>query len=379
MASQGQPLVSVVIPTLNAGAPLTALLKAIRSQDIAGGVEVIVVDSSSSDGTAEIARSGGAMVLTIPRSRFGHGRTRNQGIQASRGRFVVLTVQDARPTDEHWLARLITPLLDYRRVAGSYGLQVACPSAGLLARARSWGWRQRHSCAVLKSLNATDDFWELSPRERLELIRFDNVTSCVRRSVWEELPFPDRDYAEDMAWAKQVLLHGYQTAFVPESRVWHSHERGWLYALHRAYMDGYARVELVDWPSPGLDLREAVGALRRVLFFAFTRRFDSMVDLKAIRHFVRREKDEYASLEHDQVAAVYVTALHFSQALLDNALHCCVEESLLPGAWAELVRFAVVTVVGENLGANVADELGRGNRIERLPWLAFHKLLYRGV
>lgn len=379
MRAQDQPLVSVVIPTLNAGVQFAELLRTVRSQEIADDVEIVIIDSGSRDDTADIARRAGARVLTTPRSEFSHGGTRNQAIRASRGAFVALTVQDALPVDEHWLSDLIAPLLEDPTVAGSYGLQLARPSAGLLARARSWGWCEAHNTPLVKSLDAPKEFWHLSPQERVELIRFDNVTACVRRSVWEEVPFPNRDYAEDLAWAKQVLRQGYHTAFVPESKVWHSHERGWRYNLCRAYMEGYERVRLVRWPSPELSLGEALRALRRAFFFALTRRFDPMVQPAAILRFVRSEIKEYETLCDDRSVTIYVAALQFSKVLLNSALRCCGEEVLPEGAWAELIRFAVVTLVGENLGANIAGRPRETGLPERVMWGTIHKLLYGRV
>jgi GT2 family glycosyltransferase len=76
----------------------------------------------------------------------------------------------------------------------------------------------------------------LSPRERLAACSFDNVCSCIRREVWEQYPFRASPIAEDLAWAKDVMLAGYGLAFVPAATVVHSHERPAAYELRRAYL-----------------------------------------------------------------------------------------------------------------------------------------------
>jgi glycosyltransferase involved in cell wall biosynthesis len=86
----GDPgLVSITIPTLNSSKTLPSTLESIKSQKY-GRIEVIVVDSYSSDSTREIAVRYGAEVLLeegLVRSRF-------RGIRACRGEFILLLDAD---------------------------------------------------------------------------------------------------------------------------------------------------------------------------------------------------------------------------------------------------------------------------------------------
>jgi rSAM/selenodomain-associated transferase 2 len=57
--------ISAIVPTLNAAASLPEMLMALR-----GGVaEIIIADGGSTDGTPDIARACGALVITAPRGR----------------------------------------------------------------------------------------------------------------------------------------------------------------------------------------------------------------------------------------------------------------------------------------------------------------------
>ena len=375
-----RPTVSVVIPTLNAGIQFGQLLAALRSQRLSGSVEILVIDSGSCDGSIELARAAGASVTSIPRRFFHHGRTRNHAIQVSRGEFVVMTVQDALPVDDSWLARLLAPLLEFPVVAGSYGLQAAPATAGLLARARSAVWCESRSQASVRSLAAPADFWEMPAEQRLELIRFDDVTSCVRRSVWEQIPFPEHDYGEDMGWAKSVLLAGHQVAFVPAAQVWHCHERTWLYELRRAYVDGIARVLLAGWPSPLLSLGDALAMLRRLLFFLGTRRFDSVPDPDAARRLLRAELHSYEPVAQlgSKPAQAYETALRFCWGLTNAAARLHQGEPFPEKAWIGLLRYALVAVVGQHLGTNSVGAL-QAPAFERSAWNMLHSILNRNV
>jgi len=67
-------MTSIIIPTYNAGQQIHSLCEALRSQTVSS--EIIVVDSSSSDRTVEIAESFGARVLIVQTQDFDHGGTR---------------------------------------------------------------------------------------------------------------------------------------------------------------------------------------------------------------------------------------------------------------------------------------------------------------
>ena len=379
MSTPHQPLVSVVIPTLNAGNGFLQLLEAIKAQQVPGDVETLVIDSHSQDGTMTLAQKAGAKVMSVPRRLFNHGRTRNQGIKASTGEFVALTVQDALPTDETWLARLLIPLLEQSEAAGSYGLQLAPPTSGLLARTRSTLWREGNDLPAVKSLEAFEQLWQMPPEKRLELIRFDNVTSCLRRSVWEQQPFPERNYGEDMAWAKSVLLKGHQVAYTPTAQVWHCHERGAVYELRRAYLDGYSRVDLVDWPSPSLTFIEALALVRKTMFFLLTKQYDSMVEPTVIRQFLLAEMHRHEPLRSSKSAQIYLKALRFALALTERAIRLYPSGPFPTGTWIELFRFATVAVVGQNLGATAAVVRAQNLSSERAAWNVLNWFLSRGV
>lgn len=84
---------------------------------------------------------------------------------------------------------------------------------------------------------------QLEDRERFDrevgyrqwLHFFSNNNSCLRRSVWEKLPFPDVMFAEDQTWMLSAIKAGYAKAFVPEAAVYHSHDFGVWETLQRNF------------------------------------------------------------------------------------------------------------------------------------------------
>ena len=103
--SSERPRFSVVVPAFNEGGYLAAALTSLHRQQVAGGVEVIVVDNASTDDTAAVAARHCARVVREPQR--GVCAARQRGSVEARGEIVVSTDADTiHPPD--WLARLDT-------------------------------------------------------------------------------------------------------------------------------------------------------------------------------------------------------------------------------------------------------------------------------
>src|SRR5581483_11305255 len=90
---------------------------------------VLVVDSSSCDGTLELASALGAETLSIPREEFNHGGTRNLARQHLGTEVVVMMTPDAYVRDEGALDTLVAPIIAGEATI-AYGRQVPRPKAG---------------------------------------------------------------------------------------------------------------------------------------------------------------------------------------------------------------------------------------------------------
>ena len=236
--------VSLVIPTFNAGPGFDELLLKLDAQEGDFEIEVVVVDSGSTDGTAELAARHGAVLHSVSKADFDHGATRDLGISLSSGEYVALTVQDAIPLDERWLATMVENLREDGRVAAVYGRHVPRPDAGVMTRALVGNLAVADSERRKQEIQDPETYKSLPPAQRRRIAAFDNVSSCLRRSVWEEFPFGKADFAEDLRWGKKVVEAGYTIIYEPRSVVVHSHERGALYDLRRHYVDQLVLDEL---------------------------------------------------------------------------------------------------------------------------------------
>ncbi|HRX01399.1 MAG TPA: glycosyltransferase family A protein, partial [Cyclobacteriaceae bacterium] len=111
--------VSVVIPVKNAGDEFGLLLKNYVTQKGFEKVEIVIVDSGSTDRTLQIARDFGANVIEISPEAFTHSYARNIGGEAATGDYLFFTVQDALPPGQTFLYELYSTLIENQVAAVS--------------------------------------------------------------------------------------------------------------------------------------------------------------------------------------------------------------------------------------------------------------------
>jgi rhamnosyltransferase len=234
--------VSVLLVTKNGTRYLAELLENVGLQQGCFQLcEIIAVDSGSRDATLAILRRFAVKTLQIPPAEFGHGKTRNLAASHAQGDYLVLLTQDATPANPHWLANLIAPLQADPGIAGAYSRHLPRPNCHPME------WRR----IVELELSGRKDSRVNSARDNSDYAHnpafyyfFTNVSSVIRRQVWQQFPFPEVEFAEDQLWAKYVLEAGYKTAYCADSQVYHSHGYGpWVnfcrhfdhvWALHKS-------------------------------------------------------------------------------------------------------------------------------------------------
>ena len=93
-SSQGDCELTILMPCLNEAETLAICIRKARSSLIELGVEgeVLIADNGSTDGSQDIARAAGARVVAVDRK--GYGAAIQGGIQAARGRFVLMADAD---------------------------------------------------------------------------------------------------------------------------------------------------------------------------------------------------------------------------------------------------------------------------------------------
>jgi glycosyltransferase involved in cell wall biosynthesis len=107
--------VSVIIPAFNEAAVIGQVIGELRSA--AAWHEVIVVDDGSTDGTSDLARAAGAIVVRHPYNK-GNGASVKTGLRTAKGEFILIIDADGqhRPADA---LRLAERLGEYDLVVGA--------------------------------------------------------------------------------------------------------------------------------------------------------------------------------------------------------------------------------------------------------------------
>lgn len=263
-------MVTVAIPTLDAGPSFTRTLEAIRGQRLAppDELELLVCDSGSVDETVAVARNHGARVIEITRAEFSHGGTRNLLMAESRGSHVAFLTQDAVPDGERWLAAMLDAFSLGDDVALAFGPYRPRPDASPIVARELHDWFERLSPSGeprVDRLTAAET--ALPPRELFgPRSYFTDANGCVARAAWERVPFREIAYAEDHALAIDMLRAGYAKAYMPRAAVIHSHEYSLAGWLRRSFDEARAIDEVYGYRAPAdpatmlRNLRGNVGA-----------------------------------------------------------------------------------------------------------------------
>ena len=169
--------VTVCVPTLNAAGMWQKFWSALQSQ-ILQPLEVLVLDSSSTDGTAELARRSGCRVITVRRDDFRHGGTRQYAARlAENADVLVYLTQDAILADKDALSRL-TGVFEDTSIGAAYGRQLPRPGSNpIAAHARFFNYPAESTIRSLDSVGASG----------LKTIFFSNSFGAYRREALLEV------------------------------------------------------------------------------------------------------------------------------------------------------------------------------------------------
>jgi rhamnosyltransferase len=289
------PIVTVALPVLDGGPLLGEVFERIAEQVVDREVEVLVIDSGSTDGSVALARSVGARVVEIAPCEFSHGGTRNRLMELARGDHVAFLTQDSVPAAPGWLATLL----------GGFSLapDVALVCGPYLPRSDASPMVQRELQEYFGSFGG-----ERIDRRDLGLgpaTFFSSANGAVARWAWERVGFRPVAYAEDQQLARDMLAAGMAKAYLPDAAVVHSHDHPPLRALGRYFDDFRALAEVYGYREPATPryiaarIRNDVAADR-----AFMRREGREVEtLRSLKHHTARALGRSLGTNADRLPA----------------------------------------------------------------------------
>jgi len=224
----GSPVgVALCIPTLNPGRWADRLIAALAEQTLRPD-PMLVIDSSSTDGSLGRFEAVGMHVIRIPKESFDHGGTRNMPLDLTGAGVLIYMTQDAIPVDTKALATLVAGLLEDDRTGVAYGRQITRPEHSAWVHAH-----RRFNYPDEPALYTAADVQRLGVRAAFSSDSF----AAYRRTAIEDIGrFPQPIIGSEDRWAAARLLQrGWQVAYVPEARVEHSHDYGVLESFRRYF------------------------------------------------------------------------------------------------------------------------------------------------
>lgn len=198
------PGVSVVIRTRNDAQELPGLFEDLAAQEYSGDIETIVVDACSNDGTADVARSLGARVLTTERKNF-HNAAIDAGVEAASHDVVLslvghtrLATSQAIRTTSRWLAT--------NHADAVYGVSLPGKNASLSERAGALILKA-HEIVRMGAVEVTPGGKEMGVLAAdCALIKVDSYASVSGLDPRFEAGGADGDLAKRMYQAGKVIL-----------------------------------------------------------------------------------------------------------------------------------------------------------------------------
>jgi len=233
---------SVVVLTKNPGQVFQQVLSSVLRQKAEFDFEILVIDSGSTDSTLDHIKA-----LADPRirlhqiapSEFGHGKTRNLAVNLARGEFVAMLTHDACPEDDRWLNKLVQLAETDTRIAGVFGRHIAYPDANPFTRYELEIHFAGFRSAPIVQMSDPHRYG-VDPGYRQFLHFFSDNNALLRKAVWEQIPYPDVDFAEDQLWAKAVIEAGWRKAYAHDAVVLHSHNYELVERLQRSFDESRA-------------------------------------------------------------------------------------------------------------------------------------------
>ncbi|MEI6673604.1 MAG: glycosyltransferase [Verrucomicrobiota bacterium] len=215
---------SVIMRSFNEAWAIGDTIRQLFAQDYGGAIELIVIDSGSSDGSLEIIRAAKpAKLIEIPLGSYVPGVVLNQGARVASHEWLIYLNADATPVGATWLSELLAPCLANAKFGAAFSRQIPRPDCQAVFA---------HDYARCFGPTRESDSWGHF---------FSMVSSVTRREVLEKHPFrEDLQYAEDDEWTRRLAQHGLAILYAADSVVMHSHNYSMRQTYQRAFGDAKA-------------------------------------------------------------------------------------------------------------------------------------------
>lgn len=216
--------ISLVMRSYNEAWAIGDTLKQVFDQDFKGEIELIVIDSGSTDNSHAIIDSYKPKhFIILEPGTYVPGVVLNKGFQLASADWVVFLNSDATPVNRKWLRKLVTAAVELEKPGALFSRQIARPDCQAVFA---------HDYERCFGPNRESANWD----------HFFSMVSCIAsKEVGMKHPIrEDLQYAEDDAWTRHLVELGYEVSLVEDSVVMHSHNYTPAQAYKRAMGDAIA-------------------------------------------------------------------------------------------------------------------------------------------
>jgi len=245
--------ISVTFLTRNGGATLKRALQAVRDQETDRRVEIVVVDSGSTDRTLENLAAYNARTIAIDPESFNFGTARDRAFDLSNAPIVVTLSQDAVPADDTWLESMIAPIVE-SDAAVSCGKSIPDPHRGF----HPFAWERNGYFYFTREMRKFANRFGRG-------LSFSNA--AVRRDVWQSLRIDAQPVGEDYQFQTKLHAAKHSIAFAPEAQVYHHHNYTTRSLVERCRNEGLG-LRLLECPYTEWDLARDLASPRKYVQWA---------------------------------------------------------------------------------------------------------------
>jgi rhamnosyltransferase len=268
--NEQRALVSVLLRTKNEAAFLGRTLEALFCQTYEN-IEVLVVDSGSTDATLEIAGKYPVRIYEIAPSDFTYGYSLNFGFRHAKGEYIASLSAHALPVTNDWLEILMSNVGN-DRVAAVMSNTVPFPDCNPFDRRG----------LIKKYTIPKQDIFEGEP------YIFSNSCSLIRKRIWEQVPFDESLIAsEDHDWIQKVIKLSCRIVYDPAAKVYHSHNETLKQIYDRYYREAYANnlLRLQRYPLSSILFDMTAGSFYDILYVLVKRDNAKWIFFAPLRRF----------------------------------------------------------------------------------------------
>ncbi|MCF2518431.1 glycosyltransferase [Dyadobacter sp. CY351] len=222
-------LCSIIIRAFNEEKHIEKIIDGIQNQHTIHDVEIILVDSGSTDNTVLLAQKKGVKIISIAPEDFSFGYALNKGCDNANGDILLFASAHVYPVYTHWIDSMLRPFTD-EKVALVYGRQIGHEKSKYSEKRLMAKWFPGYS-----NYNQQHPFCN-------------NANSAIRKKHWQQQMYDESlTGLEDLDWASKIIAQGYKIAYEAEAVIVHVHEETNKKIYNRYYREAIAFKRIVPY------------------------------------------------------------------------------------------------------------------------------------